>query len=597
MNPLAIESIGDVVAYITGSSVSAADATNSAQQAVAEQATSKKVIATAGAANDLLGVVAGGMEQTLQQFSPTSEEAAKLLGKAGATTSVFGLSLAALPIVNKVLGGEGGKITSGELDALSGAALLAGAVMLPEVAVTLTVIGSLMVAASIFDTNPNNTLSNAITQIKNLIQPYYSQLAPSDQAAFTSAMSDAMQSTLSGGMLVPQVNDAGWITGYTAEKPTSVNSDGNGTQYTFASGVTYIAGTVTDDDPLTNSSSGATKDVWTIPETGKNSPLTLDIHQDGSYSNSFTDSDGNRVTEIYITGSSTTYSVAAMTGDYQFIYVGGTDDQVTIHGDNNLVSLADGNHAIFDGANNIVHAGAGTTVQFGSADGNTIYNDVTGETLTVSGGSINVTGALNGGCGGEEVTLGTSNHIAINTDGSKTLTLRYDGNDRVYHRTYNAAGVQTEVLVISPDGSYADNLYDPVTGLQTRMTTAASDGTGLVMKFNAAQQLIEQDYIRSGGVGTQFIKDPATGQTTAINSLSGALLDALHYDPATDAVTWTSRTFASVRSTAPAYAEADHQAVQLVQAMAAYAPEPSASTSLTAVPPENSQLLLAASTH
>ncbi|MEZ0602040.1 hypothetical protein ACAX43_07790 [Paraburkholderia sp. IW21] len=85
-----IEAIGDVVAFITGSSVSVADAANSAQQAVAEQATSKKVIATAGAANDLLGVVAGGMRHTLQRFSPTSEEAAELLGIAVAATSAFG---------------------------------------------------------------------------------------------------------------------------------------------------------------------------------------------------------------------------------------------------------------------------------------------------------------------------------------------------------------------------------------------------------------------------------------------------------------------------------------------------------------------------
>ncbi|MFM0277193.1 hypothetical protein P0D75_04105 [Paraburkholderia sediminicola] len=87
-----IEAIGDVVAFITGSSVSAADAVNSAQQAVVEQATSKKVIATAGAANDLLGVVAGGMQQTLQQFLPASEKAAELLAMAVTATSVFGPS-------------------------------------------------------------------------------------------------------------------------------------------------------------------------------------------------------------------------------------------------------------------------------------------------------------------------------------------------------------------------------------------------------------------------------------------------------------------------------------------------------------------------
>ncbi|MFM0251095.1 hypothetical protein [Paraburkholderia sediminicola] len=590
------EAVGDVVAFITGASVSAADATNSAQQAVSAQASADKIKATAIATNDLFGVVSGGMQKGLEILSPTSTEAAELLARAGARSSVLGLSLAGASILDALLHHEGGTITTSQLDALAGAAVLASIVVFPTAVTTLAVIGSLMVAASILDTNPNNTLENALSQVKNLIQPYYGQLSPSDQATFTSAMSDAMSSTLSGGFLVPQVNDAGWITGYTAEKPTSVAEDANRASYTFASGVTYIIGNVTDDDPLMDAS-GAGKSIWTIPEEAASGQQTLDIHQDGSYSNRFTDSDGNRVTEIYITGSSGTYTVAPMTGDYQFIYVAGTNDQVTIHGDNNQVSLADGNHAIIDGASNNIHAGAGTTVQFGSADGNTIYNDITGETLAVADGGINVTGALNGGCGGEEVLLGSFNRLTINADGSKTLTLRYDGDDRVYHRTYNAAGVQTEVLVISPNGSYADMLYDPVTGLETRQTTAASDGTGLVFKFNAAQQLIEQDYIRAGGMGTQFLKAPATGQTTAINTISGALLDTPHYDPVTDAVTWSSRTFGSARAAAPAYAGADHQAVQLVQAMATYAPEPSASTSLATVPPENPQLLLAASAH
>lgn len=88
-----IEAIGDVVAFITGSSVSVADAANSAQQAVAAQATSKKVIATAGAANGLFGVVARGMKQTLQLLlSQNADKTAQLSGNAVATTSVFGPS-------------------------------------------------------------------------------------------------------------------------------------------------------------------------------------------------------------------------------------------------------------------------------------------------------------------------------------------------------------------------------------------------------------------------------------------------------------------------------------------------------------------------
>ncbi|MFM0074246.1 hypothetical protein PQQ86_24105 [Paraburkholderia sediminicola] len=598
------QGIASLVNFLVGGTVSSADAVNAAEQARTETDPTLQLLARFTAAADLAGI-SGSTGQMLQQFASDSAEAGKLLGSVAKKAGWVGLAAATLTAIKVAHETGPANVPVGNLASIVGAGLgiRAAAVAAPEVAIALGFLAAGMTVIGWVTQDSRYSISNVLQELQGVVQSYYGQLSASDQAVFTSTLSDTMQLTLSGGMMVPQVDDSGWISGYKVEIPSRVAQQGDGsTLYTFESGVTYIVGTVSDDGPLTDPTASAGKSVWTVPETGTNKPLTLNIYQDGCYTTHFTDSDGKLITEVYITGSSATYAVAPMStpsggGEYQFVYVTGTDNQVTIHGDNNLVSLADGNHVIIDGANNIVHAGAGTTVQFGSADGNTIYNAITGETLTVADGGINVTGALNGGCGGEDVLLGSFNRLSINADGSKTLTLQYDGDDRLIHRTYNAAGVQIEVLSIRPDGSYADILYDSVTGLITRQTTAGSDGTGLVLKFNAAQQLIEQDYIRAGGSGTQFLKDPATGQTTGINTISGALLDAPHYDPATDAVTWTSRTFASVRSTATAYAEADHQAVQLVQAMAAYAPEPSVSTSLTAVPPENSQLLLAVSAH
>ncbi|MFL9918653.1 hypothetical protein PQR75_25380 [Paraburkholderia fungorum] len=529
-----VEAIGDVVAFITGSSVSVADAANSAQQAVAEQATPKKIIATAGAANDLLGVVAGGMQQTLQQFSLTSEKAVEPLGKAGATTSVFGLSLAALPIVKKVGAHKGGSITAGELDALSGAALLAGTVMFPQVAVTLTVLGSLMVAASILDSNDQNTLSNGLAQLKNLIQPYYSQLSPSDQAEFKNTMSDAMQSTLSGGMLIPQVNDAGWVIGYTAEKATNVAAqDDGGTLYSFASGVTYLVGTVSDDGPLKDPSVSAGKTVWTVPETDTNNavpetdaskPLTLNIYQDGCYTTHFTDSEGNLVTEVYITGSSSTYTVAPMInpsggGEYQFVYVVGTDNQVTVLGDDNMVSLAPGNHANIEGAGNTIHAAEGTTVTLGSASGNLVWNESTGENISISDGIVTVSGDPNGDCGGATVNAGATNTITIKADGSQDLVVKYDGDDTTYRRTYNAANVMTAFVITSPDGFHVDTLYDPGTGRETEMTFANANGSGSTYKFNSNGQQIETFNFNADGSGRRLFTDPLTHGCTGINEV------------------------------------------------------------------------------
>ncbi|WCM18019.1 hypothetical protein NDK50_11010 [Paraburkholderia bryophila] len=542
------EAIGDVTAFVTGVSVSAADATNSAQQAVAAKALREKIISTAISANDLFGVVAGGMQRLIGEFSLTSAEAEKLLGKAGIFSAGIGMALASIPITDAVLKGESGKITTGQLDALSGAALLAGAVVLPEAAVLLTVVGSLMVAAAVFDSSEANTLSNAVAQLKRLIQPYYSQLPPSSQSTFKSTMADAMAATLSGGMLIPKVNDSGWVISYGAEEPTNVAHNGSGTHYSFDSGVTYVIGHVIDDDPLSASSDVSGKSVWTLPSENLGTPLTLDIHAGGTYTSRFIDPAGHAVTEIYIAGSSATYSVTAPADEFRFIYVAGNDNRIVVHGDRNQVSLAEGNRLTIDGADNIVHARANTTVEFGPKDGNVISNEVTGGKLTVAGGGIEVTNALNEGCGGEQVTVGTVNRLRINADGSKTLTLRYDGNDRVYQRTYNAAGVQIELLIVSPNGSYADSLFDPVTGLAISLTTAGTDGSGMVFKYNAAQQLVEQDYIRISEPGWQFLKDPLTGETTAFNSISGGWLPAVHYDPSTDMVTWTARGVGAIRA-------------------------------------------------
>ncbi|SIO55556.1 DUF3060 domain-containing protein [Paraburkholderia phenazinium] len=590
------EAIADVTAFITGASVSVADATNSAQQALAAQATRDKISATATAANDLFGVVSAGMQKGLETLSPASTEAAELLARAGARSSVLGLSLAGAPILKAVLNGDGGAITTSQLDALSGAALMAGAVSLPEVAVTLTVVGSLMVAASVFDTNPDNTLSNAVTQLKNLIQPYYNQLSPSDQTVFASQMSEAMSATLSGGMLLPQVNEAGWITGYTAEAPASITEEGDAKTYTFASGVTYIIGNVTDDDPLTDSSTGAEKSLWTVPAAGAGSPLTLDIHKDGSYSNSFTDPQGNKVTEVYVAGSSGTYTIAPMNGNYQFIDVEGKDNKVTVQGDNNQISLAAGTQASITGANNTIYADAGTAITLNSASGNTVWNEVTGDNLSISDGILTVAGDPNGPCGGATVTAGTTNSIAIHADGSQTLVTRYDDDDRVWERTYNAADVMTEQLVVSPDGSYGDELFDPKTGEARQWTFSNGDGTGLVLKFDSYGKTIERDYINRDRPSSQFVIDPVTGATTAYNTLSGVSLPTLQFDPATGAVAWSSGSGTN-SLIATAYSAADHQAAQLVHAMAVYAPETSASISLAAIPPDNPQLLLAASPH
>ncbi|MFM0277195.1 hypothetical protein P0D75_04115 [Paraburkholderia sediminicola] len=597
------QGIASLVNFLVGGTVSSADAANAAEQARTETNPTLQLLGRFTAAADLAGISAS-TGQMLQQFASNSAEAGKLLGSTAKTAGWVGLAAATFTAIEAASKEGPANLPVTNLAPIVAAGLgIRAAAAAPRVAVALGFLAAGITVIGWVTQDSKYSISNVLEELQGVVQSYYSQLSASDQAAFTSTLSDTMQSTLSGGMMVPQVDDSGWISGYKVEIPSSVAQQGDGsTLYTFESGVTYIVGTVSDDGPLTDPTASAGKNVWIVPETGSNKPLTLSIYQDGCYTTHFTDSDGKLVTEVYITGSSATYAVAPMInpsggGEYQFVYVTGTGNTVTVYGDNNQVSLAEGNHAIIDGANNVVHAGAGTTVEFGFADGNTIYNDVTGAKLDVAGDGIHVEGALQGGCGGEEVTLGTSNRLTINADGSKTLTLHYDGDDRVFRRSYNAAGVQTEMLVICPDGTYSHDVYDPVTGLDKQLTVGGANGSAFIVKFGTDGQLVEQYQIGSNGSGYQMTFDPLTGERMDLKQISGVTIPAVQYDPATDAVTWISRTFSSVYSTAPSYAEPDHQAVQLVQAMAAYAPEPSASISLAAVSSENSQLLLAASTH
>ncbi|MFL9918651.1 hypothetical protein PQR75_25370 [Paraburkholderia fungorum] len=563
----------------------------------------------------------------LQQFASDSDEAGKLLGKLAKVAGVAGVLASVGQALNTAIkkGPQNVPVNQMTVIAASVAGLFGTAATAPMAGLALGVLAAGLTIVGWETQNSKYTVGNALQDVRDILQPYYSQLSSADQAEFTNSLSDTLQATLSGAMMVPRVDDSGWITGYSLQIPTSTVQQADGsTRYTFDSGVTYIVGTVADDGPLKDpKTSSAGKNVWTIPQPDTNTMQTFDLYQDGCYTSTFIDADGDTVTEVFITGSSSIYTVAPPTPSptggnaYQFVYVVGTDDQITIHGDNNCVSLTDGNHAIFDGANNTVHASAGVTVEFGQADGNTIYNDMTGENISISDGIVTVSGDPNGDCGGATVNAGATNTITIKADGSQDLVVKYDGDDTTYRRTYNAANVMTAFVITSPDGFHVDTLYDAVTGRETEMTFANANGSGSTYKFNSNGQQIETFNFNADGSGRRLFTDPLTHGCTGINEVHadgsetivyrspGSLTMSLFNSSHTMGETMSAATQPMIANSydAPsngasnAYTSADRQAAQLIEAMAAYAPESSASMSLAAIPPENTQLLLAASAH
>ncbi|MEZ0602044.1 hypothetical protein ACAX43_07810 [Paraburkholderia sp. IW21] len=226
--------------------------------------------------------------------------------------------------------------------------------------------------------------------------------------------------------------------------------------------------------------------------------------------------------------------------------------------------------------------------------GNVVWNEITGEKISISDNIITVSGDPNGDCGGATVNAGATNTIAIKADGSQDLIVKYDGDDTTYRRTYNAANVMTAFVITSPDGFHVDTLYDPVTGRETEMTFANADGSGSTYTFNSDGRQIETFNFNADGSGRRLFMDPLTHGCTGINevhadgsetivyrspgSLTLSLFNSSHamsdtMSSATQPMIANSYDPSSNESiNANAYTSADHQAAQLIEAMATVRP-------------------------
>jgi hypothetical protein len=279
------QAVSSMVNFLLGGTVSATDAAIAIGQVTSTNDQIDKMIGTTSAGADIIGVSSSTV-QMLKQFAADSAEAGELFGRLAERASFVGLAAGIGAALKTAYDRKDlTKVTSGQLDAIAASALgLAAFTAASEVAIPLAFLACGMTIIGWETQGDQNSIANALSAIKNVIQPYFSKLSASDQTPFASSLSNSIQSVLSGGVMVPKVDSTGQVTGYAIDIPTTIapQSDGS-TVYTFASGIKLQQGANSIPGPMqTSSTSGAS--IWTIPQSGTTIPETTGIFQDGSYS-------------------------------------------------------------------------------------------------------------------------------------------------------------------------------------------------------------------------------------------------------------------------------------------------------------------------
>jgi|GEM_PF-4977984 len=361
--------------FLIGGTTSFGDASNSVWQALSAQSTYDKAINVMAATADIGGVGAGTW-QMVQQFATDSTEAGALAGAIGSKATQLGVAASAGSITGTVYRTGFGSVTASQLDAFAATLLAAGAtVAAPSTAIVLGTLSAVMTAFSWSKQANDSTVSNAFNSIQGTISSFFSRLSASDKATFESSLSSSINSVLNGGMMIPQVDGSGQIVGYGVDVPVSIvaQSDGS-TLYTFASGMTYQAGAKAMTGTL-QGAVGEMENIWTIPQVSG----SLSLLADGDYSYAFTDSNKNRVAEVYIAGSGEAWSVS-----------GGSATFINEIGSNNQLNVESASYIGIQGSGNITKAG-NSTINF-AGNGLTTVNGSGNRITTGYGSSLTVNG-------------------------------------------------------------------------------------------------------------------------------------------------------------------------------------------------------------
>ncbi|WP_248800584.1 beta strand repeat-containing protein, partial [Pseudomonas sp. MWU13-2105] len=289
----ALNSLGTlVVSQLLGQIASGADAANAigtaAQSIVSDIAKAANNI-MAGA--DLASIAASSVA-IFKQYSALAGNLAVAAGSVGVFANVAAILDKAITEgpakidTNSIVGTVAGIVSTVAAAGVIGGAVLAA----PEVtALGILAIGLTISAQTNLGTLGSNAawLENTFSTMADAIKPYYDSLSTDAQAAFQGALTNTVQSTLNGGMLVPEIDSDGLISGYSMQVPISVVQQDDG------STVSYFNGGVGVVTPAPGDNS--TGPVWTIPQPGSDTPATIYTDGNGGYKYSSTDSDQNNI--------------------------------------------------------------------------------------------------------------------------------------------------------------------------------------------------------------------------------------------------------------------------------------------------------------
>ena len=305
-------------------------------------------------------------------------------------------------------------------------------------------------------------------------------------------------------MMVPQLDSSGQITGYGIDIPTTIapQSDGS-TLYTFASGVTYSQAAAAQVGPLVETANSG-ENVWTIPEATSGT-ATFGLFGDGSYSEAFKDNtSGLSVAEVYIAGTSGTYTVTS-SAQSTFITDCGTSNQVTA-GAGSFVDLV-GNADRTNVSNATVLAEA-NTASVVSGNSNTVTASGINVGVTLLGNNDVIQSAIaNDGfaaTGTNEVFNTTGDGITFNSGSSGTV----NGNANSIAAASGSAAASVHVLLFG-NGDIINSAIEN-DGFAATGTNEVFNTTGDGITFN------------SGSGGT------VNGNANSIAAASGSAAASVH---------------------------------------------------------------------
>lgn len=613
------QAIENLFLQAVGTATGTTDAFNSLNGAINPSPSVPPLLATLSGLSGIAGVGVGTV-QLLQDFSGTSQEAAAITGTIAKDSAVLGLFANVGVVTFQAVSNDPNiKVQNNSVLSAIGSALGVAAMKTPEGATAAAV--ALSVAAAGFlvagvATQDSSKFSNTIASIRSQINSYYNTLSADQQNIFASNFTSNVQSMLGGGMLVPQIDSNGEIAGYSVDIPTSVAQQADGsTLYTFASGITYQQGSKNCVGPLQDSSlSSGGENIWTIPQGANNSQVQIGMFSDGSYSDTFKDSNNNSVAEVYIAGngSDSVYSTSGTTlvcdaGSSNQLSLSGAGIDANVSGASDIVIAAGNNMNISVGgaSDSTTVLGANTVVTESGANGTTTLSG-TNDVATVSGlGSTgtgtDTTDTINAvGTNGSVQASGEGGMASVSATGASSAQ---QGFSQAQLTGLIPSGITT---LTSSQAQYDASTNQAIAALQLidpadAATLAAQKQQSDAMTAQEIQMLsATQSVLTSGSSASTAALLASLSSTAATSSqgLTSSSLAALQAAMSSSLPLSSGTALAASTSSAGASSTSANSAVaQMIQAMAAYGASAGATTTITPPAQTLTALLAASATH